>query len=160
MIPLPKSYEVRLPPLSLDRSSIHLSLKAAVNEARLVFKPYIGLQFQASDIILKCAIKRAYGTGAWGVLRPTDWRSVIRPDGDEVGVFLRQDSLDLPYEPTIMMESNEVGSNLEVCVLLSGLANLNRNAYYHLNTFSCSIHSTIIPLHPPLEPSGREKSCA
>ena len=26
---------------------------------------------------------------------------MIRPDGDEVGVFLRQDSLDLPYEPNI-----------------------------------------------------------
>ncbi|KAF8799909.1 hypothetical protein BYT27DRAFT_7245935 [Phlegmacium glaucopus] len=89
MIPLPKSYE------------------AAVNEARVVFKPYIGWQFQASEIVLKYAIKRANGTGAWGILRPTDWRSVIRPDGDEVGVFISQDSLDLPYEP---MESSEAGS--------------------------------------------------
>jgi hypothetical protein len=64
-----------------------------------VFQPYIGkLGFQASDIVLKCAIKRANGTGAWAILRPNDWRSVIRPDGDEVGVFIRQDSLDLPYE--------------------------------------------------------------
>jgi len=85
-IPLPMSYE------------------AAVDEAQQVFLPYIGRQ-QASDIVLKCAIKRANGTWAWGILRPTDWRSVIvRPDGDEVGVFLRQDSLDLPYEPNT--ESN------------------------------------------------------
>lgn len=53
---------------------------------------------EASDIVLKCAIKRANGTGAWAILRPNDWSSVIRPDGDEVGVFIRQDSLDLPYE--------------------------------------------------------------
>jgi len=90
MIPLPKSYE------------------AAVNEARQVFQPYIGHQFRASDIVLKCAIKRANGAGAWGILRPTDWSSVIRPDGDEVGVFLRQDSLDLPYEPN--MERMKAGN--------------------------------------------------
>jgi hypothetical protein len=68
----------------------------------------MGFQFQASDIVLKCAMKRAYGTGAWGILDPADWRSVIRPDGDEVGVFLRQDSLDLPYEPN--MESQKAGN--------------------------------------------------
>jgi len=34
---------------------------------------------------------------------------VIRQDGDEVGVFLRQDSLDLPYEPT-NMESKKAGN--------------------------------------------------
>ena len=48
---------------------------------------------------------------------------MIRSDGDEVGVFLRQDSLDLPYEP--IMESKEA-SNLNqklklVRVLLSCL---------------------------------------
>ena len=40
---------------------------------------------------------------------------MIRPDGDEVGVFLRQDSLDLPYEPKV--ESKTAGNqkiNLEV----------------------------------------------
>ena len=65
-------------------------------------------RFEASDIVLKCAIKRANGTEAWGFSLPIHWRSVIRPDGDEVGVFLRQDSLDLPYEPNNNMESNKV----------------------------------------------------
>jgi len=82
MIPLPKSYE------------------AAVSEASQVFESYMDYEFRASDIVLKCAMKRANGTEAWGILRPADWRSLIRPDGDEVGVFLRQDSLDLPYEPS------------------------------------------------------------
>ncbi|KAF8799910.1 hypothetical protein BYT27DRAFT_7342780 [Phlegmacium glaucopus] len=86
--------------------SLPQSYEAAVTEARRVFQPYIGWRFQASDIVLKCAIKRANGTVAWGILPPTDW-SVIRPDGDEVGVFISQDSLDLPYEP---MEGDEGGS--------------------------------------------------
>ena len=45
---------------------------------------------------------------AWGILRPSDWKSVIRQDGDEVGVFLRQDSLDLPYEPNV--ENKKAGN--------------------------------------------------
>jgi len=92
IIPLPESYE------------------AAVNEARGVFNSYIDRQFQASNIVLKCAFKRADGTGAWGILRPTDWRKVIRPDGDEVGVFLGRD-LDLPYKPRAIVESDMAGSD-------------------------------------------------
>jgi hypothetical protein len=116
--------------------------------------------FEASDIVLKCAMERAYGTasGAWGILSPADWRSVIRPDGDEVGVFLRQDSLDLPYEPK--MESQKAGNlKSEVLVLLSYLT--NGNAYYHIDTSRCKNHSTVtmIRLLPPLEPNWREKSC-
>jgi len=91
--------------------SLPESYEAAVNEARQVFQPYIDRQIQASNIVLKCALKRANGTGAWGILRPTDWMKVIRPDGDEVGVFLRQDSLDLPYEPRATVESDKAGSD-------------------------------------------------
>jgi hypothetical protein len=87
----------------------------------------MGFQFQASDIVLKCAMKRANGTEAWGILRPADWRSVIRPDGDEVGVFLCQDSLDLPYEPN----QNAGNQKSKVRVLLSCLT--NRNVYYYID---------------------------
>ena len=91
----------------------------------------MGRQFEASYIVLKCAIKRADGTRAWGILCPTDWRSVIRADGDEVGVFLRQDSLDLPYDPK--MESNNAGNQRSKPVRVHpGLSCLtNRNAYHH-----------------------------
>ena len=76
---------------------------------------------------------------------------MIRPDGDEVGVFLRQDSLDLPYEPN--MESNKaVNQRVFVRVLLSYLLT-NRNAYYyyHLDTFRCNnnLNQGTIVLHPP-----------
>jgi hypothetical protein len=83
----------------------------------------MGGQFQASDIVLKCAIKRADGTRAWGILHPTDWRSVISPDGDEVGVFLDQDSLDLPYEPTNMESNNAANGNLNFVRVLFSLLN-------------------------------------
>jgi hypothetical protein len=117
-------------------------------------------QFQASDsesdIVLKCAMKRANGTEAWGILRPADWRSVIRPDGDEVGVFLRQDSLDLPYEPS-QKTSNQKSKVRHLRVLLSSFT--NSSAYYHIDTSRCKNHSTMIRLLPPLEPNWREKSC-
>ena len=93
---------------------------------------------------------------AWGILRPSDWKSVIRQDGDEVGVFLRQDSLDLPYEPN--MESKKAGNQRsKVRVLLSYLT--DRNAYYRTDTSRCNNHSTIIRVHLPLEPRWRENSC-
>jgi hypothetical protein len=86
---------------------------------------------------------------------------VIRPDGDEVGVFLRQDSLDLPYEPN--MESKTAGTNQEFNLEVRDLRVLscltNRNAYYHIDTSRCNNHITIIRLQPPLEPNRREKSC-
>ena len=79
---------------------------------------------------------------------------MIRPDGDEVGVFLRQDSLDLPYEPNIErktaanQEFNFEVRNLRVLSCL-----MNKNANYHINTSRCNNHSSIIRLHRPLEPS-------
>ena len=82
---------------------------------------------------------------------------MIRPDGDEVGVFLCQDTLDLPYEPS--MESKKADNPFKlVRVLLSNLK--DRNAYYHIDTTKCNNSCTIIRLHPPLEPSWREKSSA
>ena len=45
---------------------------------------------------------------------------VIRPDGDEVGVFLSQDALDLPYESAV--ESDRAGNQgSEVRLFLSFL---------------------------------------
>ncbi|KAF8161687.1 hypothetical protein B0H34DRAFT_390616 [Crassisporium funariophilum] len=75
------------------------SYQAAVREASSALRPYMGnLHPQANDVVLKCALRRANGTGAWGSIRASDWHTVIRPD-DEIGFFIRQDSLDLPYEP-------------------------------------------------------------
>jgi hypothetical protein len=68
-----------------------------VHEAVQIFYPEG--QVKQNDAILKYAMKRANGTGAWASLRPRDWSSVVAQDG-EIGVFIRTDSLDLPYEPT------------------------------------------------------------
>ena len=79
---------------------------------------------------------------------------MIRPDGDEVGVFLRQDSLDLPYEPKV--ESKTAG-NQKISLEVRGIRVLscltNKNTYHHIDISRFNNHSAIIRLHPPLEPS-------
>ena len=74
-----------------------LLVQAAVNEAVQSFYP--GGQMRRDNVVLKYAMKRTNGTGAWASLRPRDWNSLVAQDG-EVGVFIQTDSLDLPYEPT------------------------------------------------------------
>jgi len=139
-IPLSKSYE------------------GAVNEACQVFEPYIDYDFEDRDIVLKRAIKRANGTGAWGILRPADWRSVIRPDGDEVGVFLLQDSLDLPYEPRQSLETRskimyltlKTGYGNEANTMIKGPETYQAcqeaayNAFLYSNAFDCDNPDDII----------------
>lgn len=50
-------------------------------------------------VVLKCAIKMADGTAAWCDFDQGDWTDVIRPNEDEIGVFL-QGSPNLPYKPS------------------------------------------------------------
>jgi len=79
----------------LDSLFIHfecLLVQAAKNEAVQSFS------LEGNNVVLKYAMKRANGTGAWASFHPRDWNSLVAQDG-EIGVFL-MDSLDLPYEPT------------------------------------------------------------
>jgi len=59
---------------------------------------------------------------------------VIRPDGDEVGVFLGRDALDLPYKPRTTVESDMDGSDNQRSEVRVRLFLTNRNAYFHLDT--------------------------
>ena len=84
--------------------------------ARSVFTSYMANQ-NSRTLVLKCAIKKANGTGAWCDFSQADWIDVIRPNEDEIGVFL-QGSQDLPYEPGAQTSLSTSNTRVRVIVLL------------------------------------------
>ncbi|KAF8959283.1 hypothetical protein BDZ97DRAFT_1838224 [Flammula alnicola] len=66
-----------------------------------VFEHHIlaGYSGQSDEVIvLKCAITGADGIGSWCDFESDEWNDVIRPNEDEIGVFL-EGYTNLPYRP-------------------------------------------------------------
>jgi len=74
------------------------SYEDAIRLATPLFSRSMGSIDDSQFLVLKCATKVANGTVAWCTFNPADWKDVIRPNEDEVGVFLQNFS-DLPYYP-------------------------------------------------------------
>lgn len=68
-------------------------------------------------LVLKCAIKKANGMGAWCDFSQGDWKDVIRPNEDEIGVFI-QGSQDLPYEPGAQASLSTPSTKVRTIMLL------------------------------------------
>ncbi|KAF8959280.1 hypothetical protein BDZ97DRAFT_1838192 [Flammula alnicola] len=49
-------------------------------------------------LVLKCAITRGDGTTSWCDFQRDEWKDIIRPNEDEIGVFL-DGYTNLPYKP-------------------------------------------------------------
>jgi hypothetical protein len=103
------------------------------------------------------AIKRANGTGAWAILHSADWSTVIRPDGDEVGVFIRRDSLDLPYQPVAKSGVTNPGASMLLRPVVRALLSITGKPDI-LYDFRYNNHNPIIVLSL-LGLGWRKRSC-
>ncbi|KAF8964757.1 hypothetical protein BDZ97DRAFT_862870 [Flammula alnicola] len=89
VIPCPNSYQ----------DTLEASRQVFAKQIKLAVASTSGAVPDADpDLTLKCAITRPNGMTSWCEFQVIDWKEVIRPDGDEIGVFI-QGSSDLPYEP-------------------------------------------------------------
>ncbi len=84
--------------------------------------------------MLKCAIKKANGMGAWCTFSPADWTIVVHPNEDEIGVFL-QGSQDLPYEPRAQTSLSTSSNKVSIIVVLLALIVLQKISCIHNSRF-------------------------
>ena len=81
------------------QQSSDLSSQAACAEALKTFAAYVPKETEA--VSLRQAIQRKNGKYVWSIIREDVWETILRKDGEEVGVFLPDVSPEtMPYEST------------------------------------------------------------